>query len=321
MFGRTKSSPQIDKALSQSINYEVSLADLARRSERRAWFVAGSATVLAALLAAGYLIMLPLKERTPFLVMADAYTGTAKVARLTSGLSGSSITGNQAINRSNIAHYITSRESYDYDLLNARDWRVVYTMSSEAVSAVYRAGYAANNRESPIALYGKSNAIRVNIISITPSTEGWFGKEGGATVRFQRVLVNKTNGSTRILDTRTAALQYTYNEDLPLSEEQRFDNPLGFQVTSYRVERELISLPVEPASVAQPAPAASIVQPPATTDAGMGGVQPASSMQPSSGQEQQTGQAQPGVVIPPPPASQQAGAVSGGNNNNGAQTQ
>ena len=321
MFGRTKSSPQIDKALSQSINYEVSLADLARRSERRAWFVAGSATVLAALLAAGYLIMLPLKERTPFLVMADAYTGTAKVARLTSGLSGSSITGNQAINRSNIAHYITSRESYDYDLLNARDWRVVYTMSSEAVSAVYRAGYAANNPESPIALYGKSNAIRVNIISITPSTEGWFGKEGGATVRFQRVLVNKTNGSTRILDTRTAALQYTYNEDLPLSEEQRFDNPLGFQVTSYRVERELISLPVEPASVAQPAPAASIVQPPATTDAGMDGVQPAPSMQPSSGQEQQTGQAQPGVVIPPPPASQQAGAVSGGNNNNGAQTQ
>lgn len=310
MLGRSKSSPQIDKAVAQSVNYEVSLADLAKRSERRAWFVAGSSMLLALLLAGGYFIMLPLKERVPFLVMADAYTGTAKIAKLTSGLNGSTLTGNQAINRSNIAHYVTTRESYDYDLLNARDWRVVNTMSVPAVNSSYRAAYGSGNPENPIKLYGKSSSIRVNIISITPSSDGWFGKTGGATVRFQRVLVNKVNGGTKILDTRTATLLYTYDEKLPLSEEQRFDNPLGFQVTDYRVEKELISLPVEPPSAAAPASAEPQPQPAAVgqvpVPAGAAGNPPG-----------QAPSAQ-GVAVPPPPGSTQATEGAGVDNSQGA---
>jgi type IV secretion system protein VirB8 len=258
MLGRRKATPKIDGALAQSVNYEISLADLAHRSERRAWFVAGSATLLALLLAGGYFIMLPLKERTPFLVIADAYTGTATVARLTSGLSGSNLTANQAVNRANIARYVSTRESYDYDLLNARDWRVVFTMSTPEVASSYRALYSSNNPDSPIKLYGKANSIRINIISITPTQEGWFGKKGGANVRFQRVKVSKANGGTEILDTKSATLLYTYSEELPLTEEQRFDNPLGFQVTDYRVVDELISIPVQPPSAA---PAAAQCRP------------------------------------------------------------
>ncbi len=314
MVGRTKSSPQIDKAVSKSVNYEISLADLAKRSERRAWFVAGSSVLLALLLAGGYFLMLPLKERVPFLVMADAYTGTAKIARLSSGLSGSSITGNEAINRSNIAHYVITRESYDYDLLNARDWRVVFTTSTDAVNSSYRAVYSASNPENPIKLYGKSSSIRVNIISITPSGEGGFGKTGGATVRFQRVLVNKTNGGTQILDTRSATMLYTYNEDLPLTEEQRFDNPLGFQVTDYRVERELISVPVEPPSgPALAATAQSATAEPAGASAAPTAASPAQggALPPAAGQSAQ------GVVVPPAPGAQSA-ASPGTSSTNGA---
>lgn len=315
MFGRKQDSPRIDKALQGSVNYEVSLADLSKRSERRAWFVAGSAVLLALLLAGGYLVMLPLKERVPFLVMADAYTGTAAVARLTSGLSGSSVTANQAINRSNIARYVTTRESYDHDLLNARDWRVVFTMSTPSVASTYRARYAASNPDSPIKLYGKGTSIRINLISISPTSEGWFGKTGGANVRFQRVKVNKTSGGTEILDTKSATLLYTYNEELPLTEEQRFDNPLGFQVTDYRVVDELISLPVQPPSAVSmagtPAVQAAATQPPSPAVGGHDQQPPA---MPVGGDAAAPTQ---GVAVPPTPAQSASALVREANTANG----
>lgn len=314
MFGRKQASPRIDNALHGSVNYEVSLADLSKRSERRAWFVAGSAVLLVLLLAGGYTVMLPLKERVPFLVMADAYTGTATVARLTSGLSGSTVTANQAINRSNIARYVTTRESYDHDLLNARDWRVVFTMSTPGVASTYRARYSGNNPESPINLYGKGTSIRVNLISITPTSEGWFGKTGGANVRFQRVKVNKTSGGTEILDTKSATLLYTYNEDLPLTEEQRIDNPLGFQITDYRVVDELISLPVQPSSAMSiaevPAVQAVSTQPPSPVVTAHGQPYP-----PIPGD---AGVATQSVVVPAAPARSASAVVQGANGANGA---
>lgn len=308
MSGRKQASPAIDKALRGSVNYEVSLSDLSKRSERRAWFVAGSAVLLALLLAGGYLVMLPLKERVPFLVMADAYTGTATIARLTSGLSGSTVTANQAINRSNIARYVTTRESYDHDLLNARDWRVVFTMSTPEVASTYRARYAGGNPESPIKLYGKGTSIRVNLISITPTSEGWFGKTGGANVRFQRVKVNKTSGGTEILDTKSATLLYTYNEALPLTEEQRFDNPLGFQVTDYRVVDELISVPVQPPS-AMPTAATPVVHGAATQATFPAVAAHGQQHSPAPGHE--IAASAQGVAVPPTP-DQSASAVAQG---------
>lgn len=246
MPGKNRNSPNIDAAVHRSVNYEITLADLASRSQKRAWFVAGSAVLMSLLLAAGYLVLLPLKERTPFIVLADPFTGTATVAPLVSDLSRSPVTANAAINKANIANYIMSRESYDYDILNHRDWQLVWTMSTKEVGSAYDRALSTGNPASPIKLYGKHRAIRINIISLVPNQEGWFDRKGAATVRFQRVLVEKSSGLPTVLDTRVATVLYTYNEALSLSSAQRFSNPLGFQVTDYRVVTEMTSLPVQP---------------------------------------------------------------------------
>ena len=60
--------------------------------------------------------------------------------------------------------------------------------------------------------------------------------------------MDKSSGVSRVLDTRVANLRFNYNKDLVLDERQRFDNPLGFQVVSYRVDTELVSMPVQPLS-------------------------------------------------------------------------
>lgn len=111
MFRKKETTPKIEGAVAKAVNYEVTIADIARRSERRAWMVAFAAIAMSLILAGGYFYMLPLKERVPFLVMADAYTGTATVAQLKEDFVNRSITASEAINRSNVAHFIMARES------------------------------------------------------------------------------------------------------------------------------------------------------------------------------------------------------------------
>lgn len=231
-------SPKVDQAIAKAVSYEVTVADLARRSERRAWWVAGASLVMSLALAGGYYYMLPLKEKVPFIVMADAYTGTATVARLKGTFEGQDVTASDAINRSNVAQYVMARESYDFAVMGLRDWQLVHVMSTKPVSDAVRARYAGNNPQSPIALYGKERAIRVKILSITPLEAQQNGGFRGASVRIQRSIYDKVKASTNYLDNQLVTLRFRYNNNLALNEQERILNPLGLEVFEYRVDND-----------------------------------------------------------------------------------
>jgi type IV secretion system protein VirB8 len=247
------STAAIDETVAKSINFELTLADFARRSERRAWWVAVSAIVMALTLAGGCFYMLPLKEKVPYLVMADAYTGTSTVARLTDDIVNQRITASEAINRSNVAHFVLARESYDLALTNLRDWTTVLTMSSPGVAAAYTDLYASPNPDSPYKTYGKDRAIRVKILSIVLLGGSANAAPKGATVRFQRSVFDKQTGATRPLDSKIATLEFAYKSNLKMDEQYRVENPLGFQVASYRVDNDYASAPSEETPVSPPA--------------------------------------------------------------------
>lgn len=267
MLRKKNSTPKIDGAVAQAVNYEVTIADLARRSERRAWMVAFAAIVMSLILAGGYFYMLPLKEKVPFLVMADAYTGNATVARLDENFRNRSLTASENINRSNVAHFVMMRESYDVDMMNLRDWRAVHSMSAPQVGAAYSALHASRNPNSPYNTYGPSVAIRVRILSITFIDDGEDTTPKGATVRFQRSAYDKRSGASEPMDSKIATMAFTYNLSLKMDEKDRIENPLGFQVTSYRVDNDYAASPpleeeLAPSSFA-PAPQAAPATPPA----------------------------------------------------------
>ena len=248
-------TPAIDGAITRSVNFEITVADIVRRSERRAWFVASAATLMSLILAGGYFYMLPLKEKVPYLVMADAYTGTSTVARLTEDFTNQRIATSEAINRSNVAHFVLARESYDVAMMNLRDWTTVYTMSSAEVAAGYSNLHSSNNPESPFKLYGKGRAIRVKILSIVFIGGSATRAPKGATVRLQRNLLDKATGSSRSMDSKIATLEFSYKANLKMDEEDRIENPLGFQVTSYRVDNDYAASPpleTPPAMQSQP---------------------------------------------------------------------
>lgn len=291
MFGRKKeASAAVDTAVAKAVSFEVTVVDLARRSERRAWRVAWCAIVMSLVLAGGYYFMLPLKERVPYLVMADAFTGQATVARLRDDFRNHSITSSEAINRSNVAHYVIARESYDFTLQTLRDWTTVYTMSTRDVAASYSNLHARNNPAAPYFTYGNTRSLRVRILSIV-LIDDEAGNPVGATVRFQRSVHDKASGVTQPLDSKIATLAFNYNSNLKMDEQQRIVNPLGFQVTSYRVDNDYAAappleeqVPVAPPMQANPQPFAAEPAPaPAAAPVAVGAEIPAAGAPPTGG--------------------------------------
>jgi len=264
MFGKKTGSPAVERAIAQGVSYELTLTDQMRRSERRAWRIAGCAVAMSLLLAGGYVLVLPLKERVPYLVIADPYTGTANVARLSGNFDERDVTMEEAVNKSNIAQFVLSRESYDSGLVGQRNWRTTLSMAGPAVAPAYIGLHAEHNPERPFRLYGATRSVRVRILSIVLIGGGEGRRATGATVRFQRSLYDKSNGRTEPLDAKIATLEFAYNAELRLSDEDRLINPLGFRVANYRVDNDFAAATPperEFPALRTPTPAASMVAP------------------------------------------------------------
>jgi type IV secretion system protein VirB8 len=258
MFGKKKDTQQVENTAAKGVNFEVSIADIARRSEKRAWMIAWTSLSMVLAMIGGFIYILPLKKEVPYLIMADAFTGQATVATLRGNFDApNSITQSEAVNRANIAQYVTARESFDVAMMNLRDWDLVNVMSSPNVRNAYAAIHDSNNPDSPFKRYGRDRAVRVKILNIIPERKGTGDRaRNSATVRFQRVEYDKKTGDTKPIDSKIARIEFTYKANLALDTQQRYLNPLGFQVIEYLDEIDYAaSPPVENPVSAQPQPA------------------------------------------------------------------
>lgn len=232
-----------------AIDFEVSLADVRRRSERRAWFLAMLFGVLLALSVVGYFVLLPLKQTVPFVVMADTHSGQATVARLAGSLPAS-LSSNEALDRANIANFVRARESYDASLLGDRDWGLVFSMAVPAVVSAYRRLHDPTNASQPYKVYGTQSSLRIRIVSLQMNPAAAAPSNRTATVRFSRYLFDKAMGTERLIDHKIAQVEYRYDTALKLQDQDRLLNPLGFRVEAYRVDNdyaatETVHQPVE----------------------------------------------------------------------------
>lgn len=243
---------RVREVASRGVSFEATLAEAARRSQRRAWAVAWCAVAMALLMAGGWALFLPLKEKVPYLVMADPHTGTASLARLHGDLDDIGLSREEAIARSNVAQFVLARESYDSGLVGRRNWRTVLSMAGPRVAPAYMAVHAADNPRRPAVLYGAGRSVHVRILSILLAG-GQDGPYTGATVRFQRSLYDKGRGRSEPIDSRIANLEFGYNANLKLGDEDRLLNPLGFRVTDYRVESDHAAAPPPPPLFPDPA--------------------------------------------------------------------
>ena len=170
--------------------------------------------------------MLPLKEFAPYVVTVDRSTGYVEVTR---GLQPGPLTQDEAITQSNLVRYVTARETYDPPDLEENYNRVVLMSEGEALES-YQKLWDASNEDNPAKVFGHDVETTVTIKSVT------FLNEKTASVRFYRVRTERNVEAT----THWVAIINFHYVDQPTRLLERFENPLGFKVMSYRVDQEVL---------------------------------------------------------------------------------
>jgi type IV secretion system protein VirB8 len=196
------------------------------RSQRIAWIVAAVASAIAFLLVLALVLLLPLKSVEPYVVTVDRQSGAVQVA---AAVTPGAISQNETVIQAQLAGYVQLRETFDAtDLRQA--YRQVQLLSARDVSAAYIRSMAAANPRSPLRMLNKGDMLAVEIKSVS------LIAPGSAIVRFQVVRL-VPGGRPLGTSSYISAISYGFSGS-PLRMEDRFDNPLGFQVTRYRRDVE-----------------------------------------------------------------------------------
>jgi type IV secretion system protein VirB8 len=171
-------------------------------------------------------MLIPLKTVQPYVLTVDKQTGAVEAA--TTVASGR-LTQNEAVIQAQLANYVRVRETFDASDL-AENYRRVQLMSSPDVRNAYVAQMAATNPTSPLRALspGDTVAVRIKSVSLTGS--------GSALVRYD---LDRTVAGGRGVSSApyVSAISFGFSGK-PLRAADRFENPLGFQVTRYRRDAE-----------------------------------------------------------------------------------
>jgi type IV secretion system protein VirB8 len=207
--------------------------DALRASRRTAWIVAGSAGAIAVMEAVALVVLMPLKTVEPYTLLVDRNTGFVQAL---TPLDPQRISGDAALTQSFLVQYVIARESFDIDTIQ-NSYQKVGLWSADQARRDYIAGAQGSNPQSPLAIYPRTTVVETRVKSVSP-----MGPDT-AMVRFETQR-RDAGGQTQPPRAYVAIVRYRFSGE-PMSVEDRFVNPLGFQVLRYRRDAE--ALPPEPA--------------------------------------------------------------------------
>ena len=218
-----------DRPVSESWHKSVT-SDL-EESNKRAWRVAMVAGGVALLLAIALVILLPLKSVEPYTLLVDRQTGNVEALKPTGE---GTVTPDESLTRSFLVQYVTARESFVFGNLQD-DYRKVSLWSDTAVRREYAAMMDADNPSSPLSRLPRSAVLKTEVKSVSPL------EDNKALVRFTTTRTDGGGFGGFGGDARhwVAVIEYKFTA-AEMSEADRFINPLGFQVTSYRRDAETL---------------------------------------------------------------------------------
>ena len=214
-------------------------------SRRIAWWIAGVAAAIALLEAIALVLLTPLKTVEPYTLMVDKTTGYVQALK---PVDQATISPDAALTQSFLVQYVIAREGFDMVTLNA-NYRKVALFSAETARSSYLQQMQVSNPASPIASYPRTTTIDTRVKSVSP-----IGK-GAALVRFDTVR-SDAGAQPQSPNSWVAVIRYRYSQ-AQMSLDDRFVNPLGFQVTSYRKDQEILT----PEAAAPPSAAAGAAPP------------------------------------------------------------
>ena len=161
----------------------------------------------------------------PFVIEIEEKSGVPTVVE---PLSVQAYSADMAIKRYFIMKYIKAREEYFNSTFNMNYNNVVRVLSSSDVYyRDYRPAFGTNNPSSPYNLYGSGSYVTVGLKSMI------FPSSNSAQIR---VTLNVA-GQVNLVMNKIIYMEFSF-QNLNMSESDRLINPLGFQVTLFRIDDE-----------------------------------------------------------------------------------
>lgn len=199
------------------------------KSERRAWLVAGVATAVAVLAVAAIVIMMPLKATVPYVVYVDKATGNTEIV----DAANERDIGYRELNEKHWAQkYVIARESYLYTILQY-DYDTVLALSADEVGRPYAKMFEGEGAKDK--RLGAAVEERIKVISVVLPPD----QSGKAVVRFEKTIKQQNADQADPPQTFVATMGYEFKPSMKGREKDLIENPLGFKVTSYRVDPEI----------------------------------------------------------------------------------
>jgi type IV secretion system protein VirB8 len=204
-----------------------------RKSQRIAWWVAGGAAAIALMEAAALMLLTPLKTVEPYTLLVDRTTGYVQALK---PLEADKVAPDTALTQSFLVQYVIARESFDIDAIRP-NYNKVALWSAEKARADYLSWVQVSNPQSPLSVYPRTTVVETRVKSVSP-----IGRNV-AMVRFDTVRQD-AGGQIERPRSWVAVIRYRYSGEA-MTLEDRFVNPLGFQVLRYRRDAEAPPPPPE----------------------------------------------------------------------------
>ncbi len=232
----------------EAAGWEIDRERVRARSQVVAWWVAGGASVIAALSVTAVMLLTPLKQVDAFVVRVDNTTGIVDIVK---SLRTGSTEYNEAITKYFLSEYIHAREGYSRSLAES-NYDQVTLMSDSNERRQYEVYFdPAKNPKSPLNVYNTEGEVAAKIKSIS------FLKKTTAAIRYRRI---QRVGSTTTQSDWIATISFRYVNS-PQAEQAREINPLGFLVSDYRTDPETVlhnaESPTDDSTIPVPAPGAA----------------------------------------------------------------
>ena len=185
--------------------------------------------MLASVLVSGFIMLgaNEFKKIVPFVIEIEKKSGTAV---LVDPVSVKQYSADKSLIESFLVRYIKARELFHPDTFQYHYYTEVRLLSNANVYNDFRYWIRISNQDSPINLYANIISSSIKIKSIQHiSTDA-------VQIRFSLNFREKNNSISK---DKIAFISFGYH-NLEMNQDERYVNPLGFQVTSYRVDNEFI---------------------------------------------------------------------------------
>ncbi len=184
---------------------------------RRSLLGLGGLSIFLGMSLTANLLLIPLKEKVPYLYAFDHATGEiTKIGTLES----TTLSANWELSRYFLIHYVMNYEGYDYGNINV-PYQLVWAQSGDQVRQQYEAIMKSDNKQSPYQRYAKDKYVTVRVISVNRLNENTVD------VKFEKTLHDRTASSEQISH-KEAIIKWEY-QATETTQKMLDRDPLGFK--------------------------------------------------------------------------------------------